>query len=67
MRFNSYKEGDERLVRRFLWLPLTFSGETRWLERTRIWQRLECCENGSNRGLAWTHLGFYDAPAGRRT
>ena len=31
--------GDIRIVKKFLWLPKTIQGETRWLEYTSIVQR----------------------------
>lgn len=30
--------GDRRIVRRFLWFPRSFQGETRWLEFANIGQ-----------------------------
>ena len=33
------KPGQARTVRRFLWLPLTLQGETRWLERAEWVER----------------------------
>ncbi len=33
------KANDERIVRRFLWLPLRIGTETRWLETARIHQK----------------------------
>lgn len=35
---NTPKEGDIRYVRKFLFLPLTISPETRWLEMVEIRQ-----------------------------
>ena len=29
----TYKVGDTKIVNKFLWLPLSINGETRWLER----------------------------------
>lgn len=31
--------GDVRTISKFLWLPCTLDGQTRWLERARIIQR----------------------------
>ena len=35
----SYKEGDQRIVKRFLLWPLSLNGETRWLCLTSIKQK----------------------------
>jgi hypothetical protein len=32
------KTGDQRLRKKFLWLPLTLENETRWLEKARVVQ-----------------------------
>ena len=46
------KHGDSRVVRTFLWLPLRFGNETRWLEYAFIkqvyigvWMDLEWSDN----------------------
>ena len=34
-------DGDERIITKFLWFPVSIGNETRWLERASIKQRLE--------------------------
>jgi hypothetical protein len=34
-------DGEERIFRHFLWLPVTIGGETRWLETADINYRYE--------------------------
>lgn len=59
-RHKIYQEGDQRLVKRFLWLPLTLKDETRWLEKARIAQVLVHKCDGVNHFLAWENTQFYD-------
>lgn len=33
MRKTEPKDGDTRTINKFLWMPLTIDGETRWFER----------------------------------
>ena len=33
------KDGDTRIITKFLWFPVTIEGETRWLEMANIKQR----------------------------
>lgn len=51
------KGGDIRTRRRFLWLPLTIDGETRWLERA-VWE--EIARYGRGFGLWWKPYQFID-------
>ena len=37
----SRRMGEKRVVREFLWLPLTLNYETRWLETASINQKLD--------------------------
>lgn len=37
----SPKIGDTKIITKFLWLPLTLDGETRWLERVSIKVKLK--------------------------
>jgi hypothetical protein len=53
MRWMAPHDGQERLVRRFLWLPVVVAGEWRWLERATLRQRYsESC--------GWFSLGYVD-------
>lgn len=56
MRKKKTAIGDTRVISRFLWLPLSLGGETRWLERAAIhqqyaeilvgpWEMAECWTN----------------------
>lgn len=54
-----YKVGDVRFVRKFLWLPMTIDGETRWLETACIKQQvveMDMCE---------LHVGYRVPPPPR--
>lgn len=33
MKWKTVQDGDKQIVTKFLWLPLTLGGDTRWLER----------------------------------
>ncbi len=37
----NYREGDQRIRRRFLLLPKTLNHQTRWLEEARVLQRYQ--------------------------
>lgn len=37
----SYKRGDERIITKFLWLPISIGDEIRWLEKATIKQKME--------------------------
>ena len=56
MRWRSRQEpklGQERTIKKFLWLPLTLHGETRWLEWSNVVQvRTESFEV-SDAGIAF--------------
>lgn len=38
MRWTPPKENDKRVIRKFLWWPLAFGGESCWLEHAEIEQ-----------------------------
>lgn len=47
MKWNKPKLGDTRVILRYLFLPRSINGETRWLELTRI-KQVRCSRiNGS--------------------
>ncbi len=46
MKWKTYQEGDLITVRKFLWLPVTIKGETRWLEKATVTYRYEYVEDG---------------------
>ena len=53
---NAPEVGDERIITCFLWLPKKIEGQVRWLEKAKIWQRLE----RSNGRLAWVDEAYWD-------
>ena len=53
--------GTKRTIVKFAWLPVTISGETRWLERVAI--RQEYVSDGCNGGYyytGWSNIEFDD-------
>lgn len=68
MRFyhkNNDKEGDTRVVRKFLWLPLRIGDETRWLECCHLVQTLEqeFDTTSGYSGFVWKTIGWVnDSP-----
>jgi len=39
MRIKRHNYGDEKIISKFLWFPLTIDDETRWLERVKYKKR----------------------------
>lgn len=39
------KVGDIKIVRKFLWFPVSIDGETRWLEYAYVAYRYRCYDN----------------------
>ena len=56
MRWSSVSIGDRRFPQRFLWLPKTLDGETRWLEEARWEEQRDYSPKG--RGPYWRALGW---------
>lgn len=68
MRFNDKSHrlviGKKRVVRKFLWFPLKFDGQTRWLEYANIKQEVKEIDVGGT-GMAvykkkWWSVGWAD-------
>ncbi len=55
MRWNKPKPGDTRVVKKFLWLPRTINGETRWLEWGRVGQELKKVMRADFYALYYAH------------
>lgn len=55
MRWKRYypKEGDTRIVKRFLWTPTELQHEVRWLEKARIKQ---CYTHFMNESFDWEDI-----------
>ena len=62
MRWKEPKPKDTRVKRKFLIIPRTFNGETRWLEFANI--KEEYCEfvdfGDCVPGWGWCEMGFAD-------
>ena len=52
MKWKTPKNGDERIIKKFLWFPLVLVGEKRWLEKVEITQLFN---NGK-----WSDLKFVE-------
>jgi hypothetical protein len=68
MRFTKEKQLRENYIKstrktktKFLWIPLTIHGETRWLETATIEYRVNC-EDGllSGKNYYWKPFNFID-------
>jgi hypothetical protein len=57
MRWSEPQIGDVRIVRRFLWWPMSLNGQTRWLERATVRQVYERQVDGSE---FWRWVDFVD-------
>ena len=42
------KEGNQRVIEKFLWFPIKISGEWRWLEKCKILQEIRACDIGGS-------------------
>ena len=61
------KEGDTRIMERFLLFPKLLDDEWRWLENAQIDQEYKVMGLGSDWRLRWVDLGwntFHDEPMG---
>lgn len=57
MRWSGHREGDKKIVKKFLLLPLTIKYETRWLETATIeYCYIEYMNGASN----WSPIRFLD-------
>jgi len=54
------KNGDVRIVEKFLLLPKTINGETRWLEKTKFRQRFEFYYDALYVWEAWRDMNWAD-------
>jgi hypothetical protein len=53
------RAGDTRTRARFLWLPMTLDGETRWLERARVLEQFGLLRPGTFDGRkGWNPVGW---------
>lgn len=57
MRWSEHRDGDKKIVKKFLLLPFTINYETRWLETATIEYRYSEYMNGYS---AWTPIRFLD-------
>lgn len=61
MRFKRPKHRDKRIIKKFLWFPVTtMAGETRWLEYATI-EQIYHGRSGQYKG--WRTTGFKDKEA----
>lgn len=51
MRKMLAKPGEERIITKFLWFPVTINYERRWLEKVKIKMRRE---------IEYTYAGYYE-------
>lgn len=55
------REGEERIVRKFLWLPTSLHGEyVRWLEFANIKQQVVRSVDECGYGWYWCDVGFVE-------
>jgi len=62
------REGEERMVRKFLWWPRSFGGEKRWMEWCNIVEMVLRIDVGGsmewgNYAWRWCETGFADQEA----
>jgi hypothetical protein len=57
MIWNKNKQGDTRVIKKFLWLPLKIGYEIRWLETVLLLQEFKECTFIRNH---WETLQFMD-------
>jgi hypothetical protein len=60
MRWQNPKPGETRVIKKFLWLPVTLDDETRWLETAEIKQVYVAFYDGGN---LWEDVCFNDKAA----
>lgn len=59
MRRKRPKQGQRRIVRKFLWLPLEIGGEMRWLEHATIEEQVQYFVgsfSGQDKGWGWVSV-----------
>jgi len=56
MRFRLPKDGDERIITKFAWLPINIVENYRWLERVTVKQNY-------NEYHGWMNMKFIDETA----
>ena len=60
--YNDTMLGSQRVIEKFLWLPVTIDFQTRWLEKAKI--RQICIRTGKNdfniSGYAWKNREWID-------
>jgi hypothetical protein len=54
------KNGDVRIVEKFLFLPKTINGETRWLEKAKFRQRFEFYYDALYVWEEWNDMNWVD-------
>jgi hypothetical protein len=53
-------EGKTRIITKFLFFPKSCNGETRWLCKTKILQKVRCYISGANLIYEWNIINFVD-------
>ena len=55
-----YRTGDTRIIIKFLFLPKTINGETRWLEKAKIYQSFDFYYDFIFPLSEWTDIKWVD-------
>lgn len=55
-----YRPRDTRIINKFLFLPRTINGETRWLERVKIYQQFDFYYDFIIPLSEWTDIKWMD-------